>query len=74
MSIIESMTRQAAHRRDHGFHNDPSLDYNNCASCFEIIFLGTSCFCVCHDCGFDTPLVPEQQAEGIKAAHCCPQC
>lgn len=73
MPVVEVLTREAAHKRDHGFHDDSSVDYN-CGSCFEIIFLGCSCFCVCHDCGFDTPLVNEQYAEYIKAGHRCPQC
>jgi hypothetical protein len=72
VSIIESLTREAAHRRDHGLHVDDSV--SDCSNCFEIIFIGCSCFCVCHDCGFDTPMVSESFAYEVKSSHCCPQC
>lgn len=72
MSIIEALAREAVHKRDHGFHAAPFAP--DCSECFEIIFIGCSCFCVCHDCGFDTPLMTESFANMVKSQHNCPQC
>lgn len=71
MSIVESLARAAVHRRDHGQHVGDNVVSS---SCFEIIFIGCDCFCVCHDCGFDTPLIDKSFANVIKSAHACPQC
>ena len=81
MDAVEFLTREASHRKDHGLHDGKAIT-ESCTDepkvskfpCFEIVFLGCKCFCVCHDWGFDTPLISKEFAVNVKESHCCPQC
>ena len=68
MSVVEELTRQAVHKRDH----DHPRAASHCDCAVETVSLGHMCFVVCHDCRFDSPLMPLGAARDIALRHCCP--
>lgn len=63
---VAACTMAAAHRRDH----DHSLGADDChPHVVEIVHLGHSAVCVCHDCRLDSGFLPRREAEALAVGH-----
>lgn len=63
---VAACTLAAAHRRDH----EHSLDAGAChPHVVEIVHLGRTAVCVCHDCQLDSGFLPRRDAEALAADH-----
>ena len=63
---VAACTKAAAHRRDH----DHGLGADEChPHVVEVVHLGGSAVCVCHDCRLDSGFLPRREAEGLAADH-----
>lgn len=63
---VAACTMAAAHRRDH----EHGLDVEAChPHVVEVVHLGCTAVCVCHDCRLDSGFLPRRQAESLAAGH-----
>lgn len=63
---VAACTMEAAHRRDH----DHSLGAGEChPHVVEVVHLGRSAVCVCHDCRLDSGFLPSREAEALATGH-----
>jgi hypothetical protein len=63
---VAACTMAAAHRRDH----EHGLDTDGChPHAVEVVHLGGSAVCVCHDCRLDTGFLPRREAEARAVSH-----
>lgn len=63
---VAASTMAAAHRRDH----DHESEHDDChPHVVEVVHLGSSAVCVCHDCRLDSGFVPRREAETMAAGH-----
>lgn len=59
-------TMAAAHRRDH----EHGLGADAChPHVVEVVHLGCTAVCVCHDCRLDSGFLPRREAEALAAHH-----
>lgn len=68
MTIIETLAREAAHRRDHVHGGSPA----ECPQAIDLVYCGCNCFVVCHHCSFDTELMDPAHARAVAGSHHCP--
>ena len=63
---VAACTKAAAHRRDH----DHGLGADEChPHVVEVVHLGGSALCVCHDCRLDSGFLPGREAEALATGH-----
>lgn len=63
---VAACTMAAAHRRDH----EHGLDVDAChPHVVEVVHLGCTAVCVCHDCRLDSGFLPRREAEALAASH-----
>ena len=63
---VAACTIAAAHRRDH----QHSLGTDAChPHVVEVVHLGPSAVCVCHDCRLDSGFLPGREANALAAGH-----
>jgi hypothetical protein len=63
---VAACTMAAAHRRDH----DHGLGADEChPHAVEVVHLGLSAVCVCHDCRLDSGFIPGREAQALAAGH-----
>ncbi len=63
---VATCTMAAAHRRDH----EHGVDAGAChPHVVEVVHLGRTAVCVCHDCRLDTGFLPRREAEALAASH-----
>ena len=63
---VAACTMAAAHRRDH----DHGVDADEChPHVVEVVHLGRTALCVCHDCRLDSGFLPRCEAEALAAGH-----
>ena len=63
---VATSTRAAAHRRDH----DHSPGADEChPHVVEVVHLGRTAVCVCHDCRLDSGFLPGREAEALATEH-----
>jgi hypothetical protein len=63
---VATCTTAAAHRRDH----EHDLDTGTChPHVVEVVHLGGTAMCVCHDCRLDSGFLPRREAEALAAGH-----
>lgn len=66
-TIVETLTRDAVHKRDHAHPNG-----QHCSDPVECIAFGaTLWFAVCHDCRCETPLLSHDAALHFASDHHC---
>ena len=63
---VAARTMVAAHRRDH--EHGPSADACH-PHVVEVVHLGQTAVCVCHDCRLDSGFLPRRESEALAAAH-----
>lgn len=63
---VAACTTAAAHRRDHehGGRGDCCRPH-----AVEVVYLGGSGLCVCHDCRTDSGFLPRREADALAAGH-----
>lgn len=63
---VAACTMAAAHRRDH----DHGLAADGChPHVVEVVHLGPSAVCVCHDCRLDSGFLPGREAQALATVH-----
>lgn len=63
---VAACTMAAAHRRDH----DHGLGADEChPHVVEVVHLGPSAVCVCHDCRLDSGFLPGREAQALATVH-----
>lgn len=63
---VAACTMAAAHRRDH----DHGLGADEChPHVVEVVHLGSSAVCVCHDCRLDSGFLPGREAQALATVH-----
>ena len=63
---VAACTQAAAHRRDHD--HGPGADECH-PHVVEVVHLGRSAVCVCHDCRLDSGFLPGREAEALATSH-----
>lgn len=63
---VAACTMAAAHRRDH----EHGLSADAChPHVVEVVHLGQTAVCVCHDCRLDSGFLQRREAESLAAVH-----
>ena len=63
---VAACTMAAAHRRDH----DHGVGADEChPHVVEVVHLGRTAVCVCHDCRLDSGFLPGREAEAMATDH-----
>jgi hypothetical protein len=66
VTVVAACTMAAAHRRDH----EHALGAVAChPHIVEVVYLGDTAVCVCHDCRLDSGSLPRRAAEALAAGH-----
>lgn len=66
-TLVEALTRQAVHKRDH----DHPLD-QSCSDPVECVSFGSTLwFAICHDCAEETPLTDHAHVLDYARSHHC---
>jgi hypothetical protein len=63
---VAACTTAAVHRRDHLHESGASTCHPHVV---EVVHLGQTAVCVCHDCRLDTGFLPGREAEALAASH-----
>lgn len=63
---VAACTAAAAHRRDHEHGGGTDCCRPHAV---EVVYLGGTGLCVCHDCRLDSGFLPRREADALAAGH-----